>query len=371
MKVQTSDVLNKVVCVNLDVSIWGGRRKLRPEDLRLQGQSIPPEDLASLGSKKICSPKDLSAFGALKKRALRYLESIGIRFLGGFAIPEERIDEVHAELDEIQRLFLEAKSDFLGRYDQAIEEWIEAYPTWADIIRNSILPASQVSGKLDFRFQAFKVNMPEAEKIEAEANAGLEKTVSGLKDQLFVEVADQAQVLWNTIQKKDKQELRPSVLITIEGIRKKLNGLSFLDSGVRAVVASIDKAVQNIASDRKIEGGDFYTIYGLVSTLSSREKMLKVAQAIQEYDTATEAKAAPVADPAGAAVQDEDNEIEAQAETETEAEAAPVVDPAEVAVQDEGNEIEAETDESMSDPQQSGNQPWNPWTPETQPSTWF
>ena len=54
-------VLDHLVVVNLDIHIWTARKKLVPLDLG--GAELPPEDLASLGSKRICNPDDLRSFG--------------------------------------------------------------------------------------------------------------------------------------------------------------------------------------------------------------------------------------------------------------------------------------------------------------------
>ena len=45
------EVLDKIVALNLDVTLWTGRKKLEAQDLG--GVNLPPEDLASLGSKRI------------------------------------------------------------------------------------------------------------------------------------------------------------------------------------------------------------------------------------------------------------------------------------------------------------------------------
>ena len=87
MSIQT---LDKLLICHIDCSIWSGRKKLRPEDFRLaNGSQLPPKDVASLGSKKICDPEALANFERLKKEAQRLCEQVGVRFLGGYAVPEE------------------------------------------------------------------------------------------------------------------------------------------------------------------------------------------------------------------------------------------------------------------------------------------
>ncbi len=47
-------VLQQLLVVNLDVHIWSARKKLTAVDL--SDTNLPPEELASLGSKRICNP---------------------------------------------------------------------------------------------------------------------------------------------------------------------------------------------------------------------------------------------------------------------------------------------------------------------------
>ena len=50
-------VLDNLLALNLDISLWSARRKMTAEDLG--GTELPPEDLASLGSKRIADPAHL------------------------------------------------------------------------------------------------------------------------------------------------------------------------------------------------------------------------------------------------------------------------------------------------------------------------
>jgi len=81
-------VLDNLMALNLDVKIWTTHKKLPPADLG--GAELPPEELASLGSKKIGDPKELRIFGTLKACAVNLLDRTGVRFLGGWGIPEDK-----------------------------------------------------------------------------------------------------------------------------------------------------------------------------------------------------------------------------------------------------------------------------------------
>ena len=81
-------ILERVVLVKVEANIYGARKKLKKEDLVLaDGSKLPPEDLASLGSKRLLDPEQLTVFNRLKKEAERICLRVGTRFLGGFAIP--------------------------------------------------------------------------------------------------------------------------------------------------------------------------------------------------------------------------------------------------------------------------------------------
>lgn len=71
-------ILDKLLALSCNVSLWSARRKMTLEDMG--GAELPPEDLASLGSKRIADRE------TLKARAVNYLDRYGVRFMYGWAI---------------------------------------------------------------------------------------------------------------------------------------------------------------------------------------------------------------------------------------------------------------------------------------------
>ena len=57
-------VLDNLLALNLNVNLWSARKKMVLEDFG--GAELPPEDLASLGSKRIADPNSLKVFSTLK-----------------------------------------------------------------------------------------------------------------------------------------------------------------------------------------------------------------------------------------------------------------------------------------------------------------
>ena len=65
-------VLDNLLALNLNVSLWSARKKMVLEDFG--GAELPPEDLASLGSKRIADPNSLKVSPHLKARAFNFLD---------------------------------------------------------------------------------------------------------------------------------------------------------------------------------------------------------------------------------------------------------------------------------------------------------
>lgn len=269
-------ILDNIVCVFLDIHLWTGRKKLRPEDLKVTVGSIPPEKLASLGSKKICDPAELATFGALKKRAERACEAHGIRFLGGYAIPQEKANELVADLNLVQAEFESEKIGFLSRYDTALQSWIADNSEWASIIRAAVEPVETVRRQLRFGHQTFKIGAASSES-DAEVNEGLDAKLGTLGDRLIFEISRDAEKAWETsFRGKDKvtqKSLRP-----LRALLDKLKGLSFLDSRATAMANRIEAGLSALPKHGPIEGQDLNALIGLVLQLADPNgvKSLKV-----------------------------------------------------------------------------------------------
>ena len=93
------NILDNIAILVLSVSLWTGRKQLRQEDLKLaDGSELPPQKLASLGSKRVMDPAALAPFATFKRRAERTVLAVGTRFLGGYAVPVEKLDELMTQL---------------------------------------------------------------------------------------------------------------------------------------------------------------------------------------------------------------------------------------------------------------------------------
>jgi hypothetical protein len=275
LKTET-DVLKKIFAVNLNVNIWSAKTKLKPEDF--SHGTLPPGDLASLGTKRICDPSALKIFGTLKSRAITLLDKSGIRFLGGWAIPESKAQEINAELEHISKEFLQAKLDFLKGYDIAVNNWIAQNSAWKDLIANSTVSSEYVADRIGFHWQVFQVLCPAGKRRERLCD-GLTSEVEHLSHNLFDDVSKTAKDSWNK-SFLGKNEVTRKALAPLKGMQQKLSDLSFIEPKVMPVVNLIQDALDRIPKRGVISDMTLLMIKRLISLLQDKAALIKYAQNI-------------------------------------------------------------------------------------------
>lgn len=263
-------ILERVVLVKVEANIYGARKKLKKEDLVLaDGSKLPPEDLASLGSKRLLDPEQLTVFNRLKKEAERICLRVGTRFLGGFAIPNEAAAGITAELERIAQDFAEAKIEFLAGYDAAVTDWVVRHPEFAGIIEQAVDSVEFVSTRLSFDYLVVTVGLPEA--LPPEDVARLETKIGSMSEQMFYEISVEAnQFIEQSLLGKD--QVTRNALRPIRRMRDKLDGLVFLDYRVAPVVNTIDDLLARIPDKGAIAGGILQEILATAMLLADPDK---------------------------------------------------------------------------------------------------
>lgn len=276
----SSTVLDQVLLVQLEAHIWSGRKKLQNTDLQnVQSSDLPPADLASLGSKKIIDLEKLRVFEALKKKAHRVCENYGVRFLGGYAIPLSKVQQVAADLDQIEIDFDAQKAAFVAQYQQYVDDWMQSHPAWKHVLQKDITPVGRVEAAFGFSWQAIQVKEPKGKDAKKLAR-GLQTQICSLHEQLLKEISASAEeVLEKSLEGKDKATQK--VLHRIKQLRNKLSDLSFLNGSALPLVESIDYTLGTLVpAAGVIEGAAFSALYQLVYILSDTSRAIAHAQII-------------------------------------------------------------------------------------------
>lgn len=273
-------ILDKLLAINLTISLWSARRKMTAEDMG--GVSLPPEDLASLGSKRIADPETLKVFGTLKARAVNFLDRHGVRFMCGWAIPEDAASEIIQELVSIRDEFFQAKDNFLQIYDESIENWISKHNQWGEIIKNSTVSPDYVRSRMDFKWQMFKVApLMEHKDSNAVMQVGLAEEVTNLGSTLFTEIAKTADEIWQKVY-KGRNIVTHKALSPLRTLHQKLVGLSFVEPHVTPVADILDTALKCMPPKGNIMGNNLILLQGLVCLLRDSEALVTQAQSIMD-----------------------------------------------------------------------------------------
>lgn len=277
-----SNALNDVIVVSLDVRIWSGRKKLRPEDLTASGR-LPPKDLVSLGSKKILDPKALKPFAEVKRKAETRCQAVGVRFARAFAIPKVAAKPVVEELNGLAQNFKQVREAFLATYDEEICRWKDQHPGYERLIEAELLPKAVVGSRFAFGYEVFAINAvhgdDELAVLMEQGGAG--NLTLGLAGALYQEVASESRefVRQSLV---GRHEVTQKFMRPVRAIREKLAGLSFLDPGIVPLVASIDEVLAAVPRKGKISGPSLAALRGVVTLLTEPATMREHGKMILE-----------------------------------------------------------------------------------------
>ena len=229
-----SNIINECVIVNVECSIWTAKARLSRDDLDAATvAALPPEALTSLGSKQLIDPQLLKPIVAVKSRMFRYMDTHGVKFLGGWIIDKANVDAVTDELQLMAQDYDAAVSSFLNDYGTHCREWLDQFPQWAPIIQPALPSESKLRGKFRFHFQMYQI-MP-VESTHPAASNTLRATLSSLGDTALDELAAMLRKLRDETFKPDRDKYTRRAFNAFDDVLEKCRAVSFLHPSVIAL----------------------------------------------------------------------------------------------------------------------------------------
>lgn len=267
MKDNEVNLLQKIVVIVPEFQQWTGTRAMREIDFALGTHGrLPPKEVAkSLGLKAIIDPETLRVFDRLKHQAESLLESRGVKYLSGWAVPTDKAEEVFQALDELVRRYNDEKNSFLNRYDVLVEDWANAHPDFSESIRGAKLSRDSVSRRIKASYESFKV-----QPVNDEQEQALVKRVSGLGDELIGSVAQLARIFFKE-SFLGKERANKKTISAVKRIRERLSGLSFLNSKINPLIRIIDNVLLTMPKEGYFGGQDFWRLATLIKTLGDED----------------------------------------------------------------------------------------------------
>jgi hypothetical protein len=271
----TQQILDKMDIINVRVNKTSGRRKLRLTDLNLaEGTKLPPEELASLGSKKVLSPELTKAPEKFYKRLQRAVSSVGITLLSGYAVAKTETKGLVAELERIVAEAERWRDMTLPTiFHEEQEKWFSKDPVWGAILRAEAPTLKAVQSSLQFRFALYSV------VGNPDAPGNLADEVNDLGTTLLESVAQEADEYYErNIEEKPVKTLgRRGVISVLTRVRKKLNSLAFLDGAAAPMVKALDELLKAIPAEGEIGGELYWQTVAMIAVLSDPDKVRKHA----------------------------------------------------------------------------------------------
>lgn len=271
MATEVTKIAESMMLVHLDFDIWTGKTRLEAADLKLgDGGEIPPQDVASLGTKTICSREHLKGFHRLKTQARRLMLDHGLPLMNGYAVPLSAIDEITKKLNEIELEFEQLRQQFLQNYHHAVDDWAENNPAYAGAIRSGTLPYSVVESRIGFDYQMFQIQPANSDNAVAER---LGQKLGTLGDDLISEINTEANTFYNE-KIRGKNAVGINTRLTLKNLRNKVDGLSFLNSAFAPLVGLLDETIAGYADHadgRHIKHPFLYQLTACVMVMCSRQ----------------------------------------------------------------------------------------------------
>lgn len=237
--------------VFLRVSTTSGRKKLLPNDVKIP-DNFNIQELARLGSKTVFNPKELRPFENARKEAQTYLTTVGIRFGGGYGVPDSRLAEVKVRMEMIEEKFNKAKQSLLANYSELLTEWLTQIevinPELTETIKSNLISREYLESQIQFSFYT------EEDESKLAGNT------------LINEVASYAnEAIEQLARKKEKSSLNRKSLVALRNIKDKLDSMSFLNNSVGPTIKRIEGFLSSIPVTGKL--GENW-LHGLLKELS-------------------------------------------------------------------------------------------------------
>lgn len=277
-QIDEKQLTERLLIIRPVVSLWSGRKRLKPEDMGLDTDLLPPEELATLGTLKIFDPEQLSVFNRLKQAAIRACAKVGFPFLDGHAIPLGEAKTVIQELNLIEAEFEAELVKMMSSYEPQFAAWADSYDDskgWKSKLKAMQLPRDEVIRRMRFRVTMFQLS-PKASNDDAELNKLLGNTINGMSEALFEDVAASARDYQKRVL-DGRQQVSQKGLRPLKALRQKLLGIAFVDSMVIPLIRRIDNVLAAITQEGYLSQSDISLIQILVYTFSDVQRMKNYA----------------------------------------------------------------------------------------------
>ncbi|WP_435322322.1 DUF3150 domain-containing protein [Klebsiella sp. HN106] len=257
-------VLESLILVSLsEIHGISGRKKLKREDFG-EGVDLPPDVIVSLGSKKVIDPKLLNPFTQYKTKAHTLCSAVGIRFLGGYAVPADRVNDLISALNDVKTEFYIYKNVFLqSDFDSWIDRCEEKY---RKILRDGAsVDLEYMDSQIQFGFTAIHIT-PYGNSVIQDGIAG---QIKSLTDEVFDEVSG---LVDGFLKNLNQNAFTQHTINPLRRTAEKLTSLGFISDSVNKLALYMSEVLNDVPVSGKVTGRKYSDILSLLNNLRDPQR---------------------------------------------------------------------------------------------------
>jgi hypothetical protein len=267
--------LDEITLFVLSCRLFNGNRKVRSHDLAEALQvDVPTDEVFTLGVKRVFDKDYVNKLNRVKSAMVRECVNVGpsLTDLGGYAVPDNKADELAERLEKLKAKGNVIKDDILARFTQICEDYAASHPKWKDVITKNAFSETYVRDRIHFGYRCVKIKMARDSGLIAD---GINEEVGGLLGSLLTSIAKAAKRFI-----EESLTGRPAVtrkaLRPLMAARDKLSGFCFLDNRVQPLCDIIDKVTVSMPDEGPIDGMHLANLLGMASILLNSKLALEV-----------------------------------------------------------------------------------------------
>lgn len=279
------NLLSSMVVVSLgETRLWTGRAKLKAEDLEVDEEALPPEALASLGSKRVISPDRIKPLQQIRYQMRRACLEVGTRFLGGFAVAEDEALALVHKLDKLVKSGEARAEKFFATFEADIRAWHEENPEWKHILSAGTPEKEKLRRRIGFGYQAYVVTTPGNESVAANLLGAVDMMGSSLVD----EIVKEAGAYVKQSLKGGRNEGMQKTVDPVRRLGRKMVAVRFIDPTLGPMSKVVEGVLATIPTTGKVSGEAYMALTRVANLMADRRSLQATAKALFDGERTVE-----------------------------------------------------------------------------------
>ena len=248
------NILENVVIFSLEgIRLTTGRKTLKGKDIKVINTGdivLPPETIASLGTKKVIDPAKINKMRTFRTGADAICSKYGVPFLNGYAVPTSLASHVRQQLNDLKDQFYIFKNEFLSAISTDFLSWLD---------KEDETVKKRLDEKLQFGFSSFNISpFGEGES---------EEKVQSLKESVLLDVVDRISELRER-GSYNASNISQTTLNTLREVASKLKGLAVLNPDAGSLSDYLSNFISTLPSVGRLSNNESIAVTTLFITLS-------------------------------------------------------------------------------------------------------